>query len=68
MRRDLSLNSSRLYQRCLLVWLDGAERAPLRRAFAAWIRAVLLPTRMPLAEITEVQHLQEVQSMLAERV
>ncbi len=52
----------------LLVWLDGAERAPLRRAFAAWIRAVLLPARMPQAEIPEVQDLQEVRSMLAERV
>jgi predicted transposase/invertase (TIGR01784 family) len=52
----------------LLAWLEGPERAALRRSFATWIRAVLLPARMPQAEIPEVQDLQEVRSMLAERV
>jgi hypothetical protein len=52
----------------LLEWLRGPDRAELRRTFAAWIRAVLLPARVPGAEIPEVQNLEEVPSMLAERV
>jgi predicted transposase/invertase (TIGR01784 family) len=52
----------------LLEWLQGPDRAELRRTFAAWIRAVLLPARVPGAEIPEVQNLEEVPSMLAERV
>ena len=44
------------------------DHAGLRRDFAAWIRQVLLPARMPGVEVPEVADLKEVRSMLAERV
>jgi hypothetical protein len=40
----------------------------LRRSFAAWLRKVLLPSRLPGVRLDQVQDLQEVESMLAERV
>lgn len=49
-------------------WLIAPEQARLRRAFTIWIRRVLLPGRLPGARIPEVGDLQEVRSMLAERV
>jgi hypothetical protein len=52
----------------LLVRLAGPEHAGLRRAFAVWIRQVLLPSRLPGVAIPEVADLKEVKSMLAERV
>jgi predicted transposase/invertase (TIGR01784 family) len=52
----------------LLEWLREPEMAELRRSFTAWVLGVLLPARMPGAVIPEVDDLQEVKSMLAERV
>ena len=52
----------------LIEWLREPEMAELRRSFTAWLRGVLLPARMPGAVIPEVADLQEVKSMLAERV
>lgn len=42
--------------------------AELRRAFAIWLREVLLPGRVPGAEIPQMANLEEVKAMLAERV
>lgn len=52
----------------LLDWLDEPELAELKRSFAEWVVEVLLPGRMPGIEIPQVPNLQEVRSMLAERV
>jgi hypothetical protein len=51
----------------LLEWLEGQDG--LRRAFAIWLLQVHLPARLPGVEIPQgVYDLQEVKSMLAERV
>ncbi|HEV2851381.1 MAG TPA: Rpn family recombination-promoting nuclease/putative transposase [Thermoanaerobaculia bacterium] len=53
----------------LLEWLEEPERDGLRRAFATWLLQVHLPARLPGVEIPQgVADLQEVKSMLAERV
>ena len=49
-------------------WLQAPEQSDLRRAFAGWMRQVLLPRRMPGAVVPELTALQEVRTMLAERV
>jgi predicted transposase YdaD len=52
----------------LVEWLQAPEQASLRRAFAVWLRDVLLPARLPGVRIDAVLELSEVQNMLAERV
>ena len=52
----------------LVDWLHAPVYEGLRRAFAVWLRRVLLPARLPTVSLPEVQNLVEVQSMLAERV
>ncbi|HEX4966821.1 MAG TPA: Rpn family recombination-promoting nuclease/putative transposase [Thermoanaerobaculia bacterium] len=52
----------------LLDWLGEPELAELKRSFADWITEVLLPGRAPGIKIPQVADLQEVKSMLAERV
>jgi len=52
----------------LLEWLQGPEHAELRRSIASFIRHNLLPARMPGIEIPELTELEEVKSMLADRV
>lgn len=52
----------------LRAWLAAPEQASLRRAFAEWIERVLLPLRLPGIEIPELQDLDEIDAMLAERV
>ncbi len=54
--------------RALIIWLQSPEQSSLRRAFTVWLKRVFLPGRMPSVEFSEIQDLQEVQSMLAERV
>lgn len=49
-------------------WLREPAQAELRRSFTAWLRQVLLPARMPGVAIPELADLEEVRSMLAERV
>ena len=51
-------------------WIDSRCHRVLKCdwAFTAWIRRVLLPVRLPGAALPEVEDLQEVKSMLAERV
>jgi predicted transposase/invertase (TIGR01784 family) len=52
----------------LVVWLEAPEQTSLRRAFTVWLKRVLLPSRMSGVEFTQLNELQEVRSMLAERV
>jgi predicted transposase/invertase (TIGR01784 family) len=52
----------------LVEWLKEPRQKGLQRAFTVWLKRVLLPARMPGVEIPELQDLQEVESMLAERV
>ena len=44
------------------------EQSGLRRTFTTWLKEVFLPGRMPKVKFDEIQDLQEVHSMLAERV
>jgi hypothetical protein len=52
----------------LIERLKDPAQADLRRAFLGWLRQVLLPRRIPGAEIPEIENVQEVRTMLAERV
>ena len=52
----------------LVEWLEAPEQASLRRAFTVWLKRVFLPGRMPKAEFLDLNDLQEVRSMLSERV
>jgi predicted transposase/invertase (TIGR01784 family) len=52
----------------LIEWLQAPEQIELRRSFATWVVQVLLPARAPGAQIPAVTDLEEVKSMLAERV
>lgn len=49
-------------------WLAAPTQTALRRAFVVWLKRVLLPARVPGADIPHVIELQEMQAMLAERV
>jgi hypothetical protein len=52
----------------LAQWLYAPEQASLRRAFTVWLKKVLLPARLPGVELPELTDLNEVNTMLAERV
>jgi predicted transposase YdaD len=52
----------------LLEWLQGPEHAELRRAIASFIRHNVLRARMPGIEIPELAELEEIKSMLADRI
>ena len=52
----------------LIRLLATPEKAPLRRAFASWLTQVLLPSRFPGLQVTQVKELMEIKSMLAETV
>jgi predicted transposase/invertase (TIGR01784 family) len=52
----------------LIEWLREPDLAELRRSFTSWLLGVLLPARAPGVAIPQVADLQEVKSMLAERV
>ena len=54
--------------RLLIQWLHHSEQASLRRAFTVWIKRVLLPAKFPDISIPEINDLEEVNTMLAERV
>jgi flagellar biosynthesis/type III secretory pathway protein FliH len=49
-------------------WLYAPEQASLRRAFTVWLKKVLLPARLPDVEMPDLSDLNEVNTMLAERV
>jgi len=55
----------------LIKWLRADDQTSLRRAFAVWIKRVLLPSRLP--DMTEFEQerfeeLQEIHTMLSERI
>lgn len=52
----------------LIDWVKAPEQESLRRAFTVWAKRVFLPGRMPHVEFEQLNDLQEVRSMLAERV
>ncbi|CAD85213.1 MULTISPECIES: Rpn family recombination-promoting nuclease/putative transposase [Nitrosomonas] len=52
----------------LIAWLQSPEQSGLRRSFTVWLKRVFLPGRMPGTSFSEIHDLQEVQSMLSERV
>jgi predicted transposase/invertase (TIGR01784 family) len=52
----------------LIDWLREPDLTELRRSFTTWLVKVLLPARVPGTTIPGVADLQEVKSMLAERV
>ncbi len=52
----------------LVEWLRAPEQEGLRRSFAVWVKRVLLPARLPGIDLPHVTNLQEVNTMLAERV
>jgi len=52
----------------LVRWLHAPEQQDLSRAFTVWIKRVLLPARLPGIELPEMSDLNEVNTMLAERV
>ncbi len=52
----------------LVDWLKAPQQESLRRAFTVWLKRVFLPGRMPETPFAHLNDLQEVRSMLAERV
>ena len=52
----------------LVDWLRSPGQRQLRRHLTEWLRRIHLPRRLPDVQLPEMQDLQEVQSMLAERV
>lgn len=52
----------------LVDWLEAPEQDSLRRAFAVWIKRVLLPGRLPRITMPELGDLLEIKTMLAETV
>lgn len=51
----------------LIDWLQAPEQESLRRAFVIWLKRVHLKGRVADAELVNLNYLQEVRSMLAER-
>ena len=68
LEKSRDLEDVRQVVRPLLEWLREPEQRDLRRAFGVWLRQVLLPARLPGIEMPEIADLQEVDTMLAERV
>lgn len=52
----------------LVTWLQAPEQTSLRRAFTVWLKRVFLPGKLPGVELDSINDLEEVQSMLAERI
>ncbi|MEO5332948.1 MAG: Rpn family recombination-promoting nuclease/putative transposase [Magnetococcus sp. YQC-5] len=68
LEKSRSVETVRKLVRTLQEWLKAPEQISLRRAFAIWLRRVLLPKRLPKADIPEMTDLYEVDTMLAESV
>ncbi|MBF0429404.1 MAG: Rpn family recombination-promoting nuclease/putative transposase [Magnetococcales bacterium] len=68
LEKSRSVETVRELVRTLQEWLKAPEQISLRRAFAIWLRRVLLPKRLPKADIPEMTDLYEVDTMLAESV
>ncbi|MBF0311652.1 MAG: Rpn family recombination-promoting nuclease/putative transposase [Magnetococcales bacterium] len=68
LEKSRSVETVRELVRTLQEWLKAPEQISLRRAFAIWLRRVLLPKRLPKDDIPEITDLYEVDTMLAESV
>lgn len=68
LERSRDLQDLKPVLEALLKWLKQPEHRELQRSFASWLRNVLLPLRMPGVEIPEMVDLEEVKTMLADRV
>ncbi|MEO5334560.1 MAG: Rpn family recombination-promoting nuclease/putative transposase [Magnetococcus sp. YQC-5] len=68
LEKSRSIETVRELVGTLKEWLKAPEQTSLRRAFAIWLRRVLLPKRLPKAEIPEITDLYEENTMLAESV
>ncbi|MBF0310486.1 MAG: Rpn family recombination-promoting nuclease/putative transposase [Magnetococcales bacterium] len=68
LERSRSIGAVRELVGLLGEWLYAPEQASLRRSFTVWLRRVLLPKRLPKADIPEMVELHEVNTMLAESV
>jgi hypothetical protein len=68
LERSKELGDMKQVLEALLEWLNKPEHRELRRAFGSWMGNVLLPLRMPGVEIPQMADLQEVKTMLADRV
>ena len=63
-----SVEGVRRVLEALIDWLRQPEQERLRRAFTVWLSRVLLPRKAPGVAVPELGDLQEVNTMLAERV
>ena len=52
----------------LIELLKDPKQTSLRRAFTVWLNRVLLPAKTPDAHFTELNDLNEVNTLLAERI
>jgi len=52
----------------LLQWLSDPSQSSLRRTFVVWLKRVGLQRHLPETEFSEIHELQEMHTMLAERV
>ena len=52
----------------LMQWLGDTRSQGLKRAFITWLKRIALPRRFPKIVFKEMQELQEVNDMLAERM
>ena len=68
LERSPTINTLGEIVQALKMWLADPQQAELRRAFTIWVRRVLLPLRLPGVEIPEINELEELDAMLAERV
>lgn len=68
LEKSISPEQLRQTVAALADWLQASEQTGLRRSFTIWIKRVLLPGRMPGTRVPELNDLQEVKAMLAERV
>ena len=69
-RSENSRDPAQLYEIVthLVEWLAGPQQASLRRAFTVWFKKVLLPSRFDEKDQPVIEDLEEVKTMLAERV
>ncbi len=68
LERSNDINDAGQLVQEIIGWLKAPEQLSLRRAFAVWIRRVLLPVRLLGQSLQKVNDLNEVDAMLAERV
>lgn len=52
----------------LIQWLERPEQDSLRRTFVIWLKRVLMPRKLAGQKIPDLNNLNEVKSMLTERV